>query len=176
MMKRIIVLVIVFVSAVLTGCGEKKSFPASRLSHPAGEFSFVTPDGWFRTKLIGIDFIVVSTDPDFGISPNIFVNFVESSAQVSTVVAELIEANTDNYRAYKVTQQSVFVAEFGLSGVKVSARRENKDALPIAVFHYLIQDVERVIVITCTCADPVKQKYEPIFDAAMKLLKSERES
>jgi hypothetical protein len=174
MTKRIIITILIAI--VLAGCGGKKPFPASRLQQPAGQFSFVTPDGWFRKKLIEIDFIVVFTDSDFGISPNIFVDFVETPAQVDKVASELIQRNTENQRAYKVAQQSDFVSESGLVGVKISADRENIDALPLATYHYLIQDDDRVIVITCTCADTVKRKYEPIFDSAMKSLQSERTS
>jgi hypothetical protein len=172
MLKRIIVTILIAV--VLAGCGGKKPIPASRLQQPAGQFSYITPDGWSRTKLMGIDFIVVFADPDLGMSPNIFVDYVEASAQVDTEVAELIQMNTDNHQAYEVVHQSDFITESGLIGVKISAGRENMDALPLATYHYVIQDADRVIVITCTCADTVKQKYEPIFDAAMKSLQSER--
>ena len=68
------------------------------------------------------------------------------------------------------------MTDSGLTGVKITAGRETKDALPLATFHYLIQDRERVIVVTATCAGPVKQRYEPIFDVAMKSLESERRS
>ena len=62
----------------------------------------------------------------------------------------------------------------GLDGVKIAARRETKEALPLAVFHFLLQDGERVIVVTCSCAEQGKQKYEPVFDAAMRSLRSEK--
>lgn len=88
----------------------------------------------------------------------------------------MIETNQGNHRSYGVDQQSDFATDSGLTGGKITASRETKDTLPLAVFHYLIQDAERVIVITATCASPVKQKYEPIFDAAMKSLESERTS
>lgn len=172
-MKRIVIAI--FAVAVLTGCSGKKAIPASRLMQPAGEFSFVTPGGWFRTKLAGIDFIIVSGEPDFGSKPNLFVDFVKPGS-TSNVTQEVIETYQDNQRSYEVARRSDFVTESGLSGIKITASRETKDALPLATFHYLVQDAERVIVITATCADPVKQKYEPIFDAAMKSLESEKTS
>ena len=57
-------------------------------------------------------------------------------------------------------------------GIKITASRETKDALPLATFHYLFQNEDRVIAITATCADPVKETYGPIFDSAMKSLEA----
>lgn len=172
-MKQIVLAI--FAVVALTGCGDKNPIPASRLKQPAGEFSFVTPDGWFRTKLAGIDFIIVSGEPDFGSKPNLFVDFVKPGS-TSDATQEVIETYQGNQQSYEVAQQRDFATDSGLTGIKVTASRETKDALPLTTFHYIVQDRERVIVVTATCADPVKQKYEPIFDAAMKSLKSERTS
>jgi hypothetical protein len=171
-MKRIILTISAV--AILTGCGGKTPIPVGRLQQPTGEFSFVTPDGWSRTKLPGIAFIIVSTLPDFGARPNIFVDFVKPSTHVSNMVGKVLQTNRDSHRTYEVAQQTDFMADAGLTGVKISAGHVNKDALPIATYHYLIQDSDRVIVITASCADPVKQQYEPIFDKALKSLRSER--
>ena len=173
-MKQILLTILAVV--VLTGCGGQETIPAGRLQQPSGEFSFVTPNGWSRTKLGGIGFIIVSGAPDFGSEPNLFVDFVEPSSSVSNVVQRVIATYQENQRSYEVAQRSDFATDSGLTGVKVIATRKNRDALPLATFHYLIQDAERVIVITATCADPVKQNYESIFDAAVKSLQSERAS
>jgi len=168
-------LIIAFVlAACLSGCGEKRTFPASRLQQPIGNFSFVTPEGWSRTKLAGIDFIVVSTKPDSGIRPNIFIDFVRPATQLSNTVAEVVKTNRDKLPAYQVLQQVNFTTESGLTGVKLTASRLNKEALPLALFHYFIQDADRAIVITCICADATKLKYEPVFDSALKSLRSEK--
>lgn len=170
--KRIVTAFILI--ACLSGCGEKRIFPASRLQQPIGNFSFVTPEGWSRTKLAGIDFIIVSTKPDSGISPNIFVDFVRSSAQLSNTVAEVVKTNHDKLLSYQVLQQGNFITESGLTGVKLTASRLNKESLPLAMFHYFIQDDDRTIAITCICADATKSKYEPVFDSAIKSLRSEK--
>jgi hypothetical protein len=161
-------------AALLAGCGGRKPASSGRLLQPAGQFSFVPPDGWSRTKLAGIDFVIVSTEPDAGAKPNIFVDFVERSGSLSNVVAGMVQTNRDNHRAYEVHQQEDFVTESGLRGLKISAGRKNKEALSLALFHYLIQDAERTIGLTCTCAEAAKQKYEATFDRAMKSLQSER--
>ena len=171
-MKRI---VIVLLGAVfLSGCDSEKPIPTSRLVQQAGQFSFVTPDGWFRTQLSGVNFIIVSTEPDFGAVPNIFVESVEKSTELSNAVSKLIKNKKNNHPTYKVSQQRDFVTESGLKAIKISARRNNGDALPLALFHYLIQDGDRVIVINCLSAYRVRQKYEPIFDTAMKSLRSDK--
>lgn len=167
-MKQI--LIILLTALLLSGCGSEKPIPASRLEQPAGNFSYVTPDGWFRTKMAGIPFIIVSGEADFGAKPNIFVDSAETSAQLSNVVSRVISGNLDHHPTYKVSEQVDFKTDAGLSGVKISSGRTNRDELPLATFHYVIHDEERAITITCTCADPVKQRYEPIFDAAMRSL------
>jgi len=168
-------IVIVLLGAVfLSGCDSEKPIPTSRLVQPAGQFSFVTPDGWFRTQLAGINFIIVSTEPDYGAIPNIFVDSVKQSTKLSNAASELIKTKKDNHPTYEVSQQRDFVTESGLKAIKISAKRNNSDALPLALFHYLILDQERVIVINCLSADLMRQKYEPIFDTAMKSLRSDR--
>jgi len=164
---------ILLAAAVLSGCGGKKPLPASRLEQSTGRFSYMTPDGWFRTKLPGIPFVIVSAEADFGAEPNIFVDSVEASAQLSNVVSRVISRHLKQHPSYTVSEQRDFNTDSGLSGIKISAGRANKDKLPLATLHYLFQDSDRIIAITCTCADPVKHKYEPLFDAAMKSLVTE---
>ncbi len=158
---------------VVAGCREKKPLPAGRLQQPAGEFSFVTPDNWSRTKLAGIDFIIVSADPDLGTRPNIFVDSVQSPGQAGNVANQTIETNRENHPSYSVVKQSPFATASGLSGIRIIARRENKDKPPLALFHYFVQDAARTIAVTCTCAEPLKQKYAPLFDSAMASLETE---
>ena len=170
-MKRTVVAVLAVI--ILTGCGGEKPILGGRLHQPAGAFSYVTPDGWSQTKLFGIDFIIVSGEPEFGLKPNLFVDFVKSSGTVSDAAQEVIQTYQGSQRAYEVAQKSDFTTESGLRGIKITASRETKDALPLATFHYLFQDAARVIVVTATCAEPVAQKYEHIFDTAMKSLEAE---
>lgn len=159
---------------VVVGCQEKKPLPSGRLQQPAGGFSFVTPDHWSRTKLAGIDFIVVSTNPDLGTRPNIFIDSVQSPGQAGSVAKQTIETNRKNHPTYTIDQQSTFATASGLAGIRIAARRENKNTPPLALFHYVIQDANRTIAITCTCAEAVKQKYAPLFDAAIKSLETEQ--
>ena len=171
MKKTLSIIVIV---ATLSGCGGEKPIPASRLEQPGGNFSFVTPDGWFRAKLVGIDFIVVSTDPDYGIKPNVFVDFVVPSPEIDDAVAKVINSYKTNRQDYEVIEKVDFKTESGLQGIKITARRMDKKKLPLGTFQYVIKGADQVFVITCTCADAVKEKYEPIFDQAMQTLEAEK--
>jgi hypothetical protein len=171
MMKRYVLALLGVV--ILMGCGGEKPILGGRLHQPAGAFSYVTPDGWSQTKLFGIDFIIVSGEAEFGLKPNLFVDFVKSSSTVTNAAQEVIETYQSGQRAYEVAQESTFATDSGLQGIKITASRETKDALPLASFHYLFQDAARVIVVTATCAEPVAQKYERIFDTAMKSLEAE---
>ncbi len=171
-MKNTLVLALALL-LIISGCGRKKPQPSVRLHQPIGGFSFITPDTWSQKKLAGLDFIIVSTEADFGTRPNIFVDFVRSPGQVGNVAKQTIETNRRNHPSYTVLQESPFITASGLNGIRISAHRINKSKIPLALFHYLIQDADRTIAITCTCAEPVKQKYAPLFDAAMTSLESD---
>jgi len=158
----------------LAGCGGRKPCPAARLQLPAGEFSYVTPDGWRQTKLAGVPFVIVWTDSDRGARPNIYVDAVEPGGNPQAAAAAAVKKNIENYTSYSVSQRVEFVTSSALSGLKIIAARKNEDGLPLALFHYLIADRNRVIAVTCTCAEPAAAKYEPVFDAAMKSLQPER--
>jgi len=171
-MKKILLTIII--ATTLSGCGGDKPIPSSRLSQPVGDFSFVTPDGWFRNKLAGIDFIVVSTEPDYGMNPNIFVDFVIPSPELDDAVAKATNSYETNHRDYEVIEKVDFKTESGLQGVKITARRLDKKKLPLGTYQYVIKGSDRAIVITCTCAEAVKEKYEPLFDQAMRTLETEK--
>jgi len=160
---------------LLAGCGRNDPCPAARLLQPAGMFSFVTPDGWYRTKLSGIAFIIVSTDSDHGARPNIYVDSVEPSGSLKDAAEKLIKQNRTNYGSYSVSQQTPFTTASGMAGLKINAGRKNRDALPLALMHYLVADGNRVLVITCSCAEPVKTKYEPVFDQAINSQQAEKD-
>jgi len=170
-MKRYFTLILIL---FLVGCGGNKPYPSERLQQPAGKFSFVTPDCWYRTKLAGIAFIIVSTDADYGARPNIYVDSVEPSGTLQDVATRVTKQNKVNYESYSVSQQVDFATASGLQGLKITAGRKNKDALPLALIHYLIAAEGRIIVITCSCAEPVRTKYELIFDQTIKSLEEER--
>jgi len=161
---------------ICAGCGGKKSYPSSRLYQPSGDFSFVTPDNWFRTKLFGIDYVIVSTEADHGIEPNIYVDFVKPNIDAEDAYQNLVSVYEDKQRGYRIESELQFETESGLEGLKIIAKRKNKNNLSLATYQYLVHDSDRTIAITCTCAYAVKDKYEPIFDQTIKSLKSEKGS
>ncbi|MCC5848105.1 MAG: hypothetical protein JJU29_08425 [Verrucomicrobia bacterium] len=169
-----IILALVLGIVLLAGCGvhQKTPHPSGRLELPEAGFSYVTPDGWYRTKLMGIDHIIVSGPADYGIEPNLFVRFVKPASDKS-MKEEMLEIYKQNQNEYEVEQEEDFATDAGLQGTKITARHTSKDALPLAKFHYVFQDGDRLIGITATCASPRKERYEPIFDAAMKSLQIE---
>ena len=163
---------VMLMALAVAGCA-KKPVPSSRLLQPAGQFSFVTPDGWFWTKLPGVDFLVVSGPVDFGMQPNIFVEGVALSTNVAEVVAALVARYKSDYPSYAVSNQVPFATSSGMTGTKILAHRPTRDALPLSLFHYALLDGGRVIQVTCSCSQPVASRYEPIFDAAMRSIEAE---
>lgn len=162
--------ILIFLVMVM-GCG-KQPLPASRLSQPAGRFSFVTPDGWFRSKLAGIDYMVVSGPADSGLQPNIFTEGVALTTNVGEVAAGLMGRYKANYPAYAASTQVVFSTAAGMTGVKIVAHRQTREALAVTHIHYVLPDRTRVIQVTCSCARAVEGRYASIFDAAMKSLET----
>lgn len=164
-MKNILALTLI--TLVVMGCGQKP-FPASRLSQPAGNFSFITPDGWFRYKLPGIDFLVISGPPDSGMQPNIFTEGIATSTNLSKTMSALINRYKTNYPSYAILNRDVFTTTSGMTGTKTVALRKTNEALQVSLFHYVIPNRKGSIQITCSCAKQVANRYEPLFDAAMK--------
>lgn len=148
--------------------------PTRRLQQAGGHFSFVTPDGWGRSNVPGVDFIVVSADPDSGMNPNIFVDFMAPSLVLEDAVAKLRSFYRNHHREYTVLETVDFQTESGLRGVKISARRTSKNQLALGTYQYVIQGPDHVFALTCTCADSVKTGYEPLFDQAMRTLEAEK--
>lgn len=163
-MQRVGILVLAAVLAV--SCSGKKPVPAGRLMQPAGRFSLVTPDGWYRSRVSGIDFVVVSSDPDHGVTPNIFVDGVPRRGRVADQARALAGADT-------LLSQADFATASGLQGTRLLVRRATSDGVPVVACHFLIQDGERVIAITCSCAEAVRETYAPLFDEAMRSLRVE---
>jgi hypothetical protein len=165
-------LLLILLTLAVVGCGQKP-FPASRLSLPAGGFSFVTPDGWFRSKVAGIDFLVVCGPQDYGMQPNIFIEGIIPSTNPVEAVTTLVSRYKANYRSYGVSTQEVFTTASGLTGMKITAGRKNNDAVPMSLFHYTVLARDHVFLATCSCSQPVAGRYEPVFDAAMKSVEAE---
>jgi len=170
-MKKILLLLISTV--ILSGCGKNKPIPASRLEQPNADFSFLTPEGWFRNSVLGIDFIIVSTKADYGIEPNIFVDFISQSPDLNVAISKLTTLYKKN-RDFKIIKQSRFETKTGLHGIKIYSHRKTKKQIPLTSYHYLIVGTNRVVSITGTCADAVGKKYEPIFDQTMSTLEMEK--
>jgi hypothetical protein len=156
----------------ISGCG-KKTYPASRLYMPTGNFSYVTPEGWTRNKLPGINFLIVATSEDYGIKPNIFVDEIMPATPLDNAIEKISTQKNENLSNYEVKSKNDFRTQSELYGIKIEARHVNNRNLPLTTFQYLIQDADRIISITCTCAEVVKSKYEPLFDTAIKSLQSE---
>lgn len=159
------------VGVLLVGCSEQKPFPSARMEQPSGNFSFITPEGWFRKKISGIDFVIVYASEDYGFSPNIFVDFVSQTRSLEDAISRLTRIY-ERYTDYYVSEKKEFETESSLRGVKIIAHRKTKEKLPLATYQYLIAESNRVFSITCSCVDAVKEKYEPIFDKAMHTLNS----
>lgn len=156
---------------VVCGCGQRP-FPAGRLVQPAGKFSFVTPDSWFRSKPPGIEFTVVSAPADSGMQPNIFVNGIVSATNLDNAATQLVEWYKSSLPSYKESGRAPLATASGIPALKISARKQTGESLEIAMFHYFFLDGVRVIQITCSCPGAVGARYEPVFDAAMKSLET----
>lgn len=162
---------LIFLS-LISGCGKEPTFPASRMEQPAGSFSMVTPEGWYRKKLAGLEFIIVSATPDYGFRSNIFVDGIQPSIDLDKVANAVIERSQNAYQDYESIKQSDFKTESGMTGLKLESTRKDMNQLPLSTFQYLIKDSERTLIFSCSCAETMKAKYESIFDDAISSIES----
>ncbi len=149
------------------GCNRKTATPAGRMEQPSGGFSFVTPDGWYRSKPVGMDFVIVSTEPDYGVSPNIFVEFVRPGTDFESSLAALTNRYARNHRKYEIVTQNEFFTKSGLPGIRMFAHRESLQNQSLTTIHYLISIHGNILGVTCTCAQAVEKNYIPLFDQAI---------
>jgi hypothetical protein len=162
----------ILLSLLCSGCG-KEPHATNRLLQPSGKFSYITPEGWLPTKPAGLNYTIVSSSADAGIKPNIFVTGVFPGMPILDLLRQIGKNNCDTLRNYTILTHENFTTDSGMEGFKITATHQTKEALLLTAFHYFIQDSDRALCITCTCADSTKQTYEPLFDNAIKSLQSE---
>ena len=136
-------------------------------------YSYISPDQWIRKKLPGLDYTLLVSTSDSGLAPSIYPERPPQSGTVDEVADALLDANRDEMRAYVVIDRTRFSTDSGLPGLKVTAQYSTTENLAVSHFLYLLQDGPRVLVLGCRCAYAVTDKYQPVFDAAMKSLKNE---
>ncbi|GEM_PF-2024256 len=156
----------------LSSCGKTRLDSDGRLHESSASFSYRVPEGWSLSKPAGMEFHVVADQPRDGMQANLFVDGVEDGS-LEDRRTWLTESYERRHREVSFLSQEPFQTDDGLSGWKLSSTRRSKDGLLIQGYHYLLQDDQRVLLITGSCAEASAAFYEAQFDQAMRSLKRE---
>lgn len=141
-----------------------------RLEQTTGRFSIAVPEGWQVSQPVGIPFAILSAPPDEGHRPNLFTDGVLESATLVGGAQAQCTAYKSAYPDHIAWTSISFVTDHGLPGLKTRAFRRTREDLALALFHYAIQDNDRIIQITGSCAETTAERYEPLFDATIRSL------
>ena len=162
-MKKVLLL---FVVIVLLGCGKSSERePSQRLQQPGLQLSYVTPDNWYIGTIPGNNYLMVYTDIDYGVHPNIQIEKVVKKPYLfDTFIHDMENRDKD----FSVVSKSIFVTESGIKGEKVEANRLNPDNIPLSNFCYYFTGMDVVYIITAICPKDTEDKYRKIFDEAIQ--------
>jgi len=162
-MKKLLIFAILI---VLLGCGkEPERAPSQRLQQPDIPLSYVTPDNWYIGTIPGNNYLVVYTEIDYGIHPNIRIEkVVEQPYLFDTFIHEM----ETGYKKFTIVSRSEFLTESGIRCEKVKATRKNPENIPLSHFHYYLVGMDNVYIITAICPKDTENKYRNVFDAVIK--------
>jgi hypothetical protein len=152
----------------LCGCRQSVSLNNGRLEMTEAGVSVEIPAKWKVSRLAGILFPVISTDKDYGLEPNLFVDYVEEGSDVQTQYDRILVQRAGQYKGYTPEEAEPFVTESGLEGVRSIVKKNMQSGLPMTHVHYVIQAGDKTIAVTATCSEAVSEKYISDFDAIMK--------
>jgi len=131
-----------------------------------GGFSLQVPEGWELRNVPGMDFPILTADPVDGFRPNLFVDGVEEGT-VSQVELQLFSRYRNPSDRYNEVSRTEWVSTSGNKGHRLTSHRYSREGLALISWHYLIQEDDRVIAITATCARETSDRLAPVFDAAV---------
>ena len=118
----------------------------------------------------GVIYPILAAEPENGLQPNLFIDAVEEG-----LLEEVEDARLSRYRGtiqYQELSREGWSTDAAKKGLRIKASRSARDGLALTSWHYLIQDEDRVIVITATCARESAAEFESVFEAALRSLQS----
>jgi hypothetical protein len=141
---KIPVLIALFVAATSLAWG------AERHAEPAGNFSYIPPEGWSIRELPGLKYKVAA-----GLNKNQFtanLSFVDEAfpGSLAQYVAQNETAMQKGFEAYKLLSKVPFDAANGLKGTKVVVTDKQGVRMLRQVFYFFDLGRSRKMVATCS--------------------------
>ncbi len=143
----------------------------TRLSEPAGGFSYLPPAGWHIRTFPGLKYKVCYTTPANGFAPNI--NTVDEVAPMALGPYMQISVSHMKlaYTSLHVVGQRPFVTASGLRGVRMATDGVVGDKHMHQVFYVFPGSNNRKYVLTASALASDGSKYDAATDASMKTFK-----
>lgn len=159
-----IVLLLIFL--LCTACSRSTSLSGGRVSFEGGGFSLQAPEEWELQKVPGMDYPILASDPVDGFRPNLFIDGVEEGT-LEYVEAQLLARYRNESARYEEVSRAAWTTAAGNKGLRLTSYRNSSDGLPLVSWHYLIQEGDRVIAVTATCARETSTVLAPVFESAV---------
>ncbi|WP_028579946.1 hypothetical protein [Desulfogranum japonicum] len=151
--------------AFLPGCGqEQEPLDAGPYTFKNSRLTVVLPANWFLAKLPGSNIPCVHTTMDYGIIPNLRLENVVKQDRLVTLLANVKNSMQQRYPAYIVSSEIEELEGSDGKLYKVRGRRINGEKIPVVHFHYFLIFADVTYLVTATCAEPVSNQYESVFD------------
>ncbi len=147
------------------------SAQGTRLTEPAGGFSYLTPAGWHIRTFPGLKYKICYTTPANGFAPNI--NTVDEVAPMALGPYMQLSV-TQMKRAYAslhVVSQNPFATASGLRGVRMVTDGVVGDKHMHQIFYVFPGANNRKFVLTASSLASDHSKYDVATDKAMKTFK-----
>ena len=148
-----------------------KRLYATRLSEPAGGFSYVPPPGWKIRTFPGAKYKISYATPAQGFAPNL--NVVDETAAVglSDYVRVSMTHMNMAYSQFHVLSQGAFRTSSGLSGIRVMSQGTINGKAVRQIFYVFPAPSSRKIIVTASWLASDGNKYTQATDSAMKTFK-----
>jgi len=160
------------VTAGLACSCRRAGVPASRLYEKAGGFSYVTPDGWTRTRVAGIKYRIVAGPERDGVAPNLYIVDEDTPEPMGAYLAGFLARQRKTYPDFAIVGSNTLVTAQGLAAEVLDATRSARGS-PLSLRFYFLPQEKRVVVVTCTWAASSGDERRQVFDDAMRSFRFE---
>ncbi len=172
-MKRLLLLLLLlFTCVACTSPGEH--IPEGTFRYEGAGLSVTPPENWLMTKLPGNEFVTMFTDIDYGIKPNIQLEYMRGEGDHRNVLKTYLEEKKHVYPDYTIKREEILLRDGQVNIAKIMAKRVNVEKIPVTHFTYLLPDKDDVYILSATCAEPGVKKYETLFDTVIRSAKIHR--
>jgi hypothetical protein len=153
---------------------ESATLLGDRYQEQAGNFSYQPPKGWTIQEYPGAKYHIALGPTINNATPNI--NFVDEAFAGS--LDQYVDANLNTLKQvmpnYQKVGQSDVTLDNGERAVKVVITDEQLNHKLRQIFYFTKGHAGRMVVITCTTAADLGDRFDPLFELSAKTFKLEK--